>query len=264
MVKGFIIGIAKIIPGVSGAILSISFGVYERILDIIGHPLKLKFDDLKFLFFLLAGAGFGIVLLCNGVKWCLNSFYFPTMLFFIGLIIGGIPEITNEIRDKKFSLLNVIIFIFSFILILMLTNLNSGSVNSNNHYFLMGIIESLTTIIPGISGTAIFMALGWYESLLDTINMVLTFRAPFHVGFYFIFGFIISTIMISRILNFVFKKYKVQAYFCVMGFMCGSLWCMFSDLLQSDFGFLDVFFGIILFTSGIFSTIKINNLFSKF
>ena len=65
MCKGFIIGIAKIIPGVSGAIIAISFGVYERLVSIMSKPLQIKLKDLKFLFFLLLGAALGIGFLCG-------------------------------------------------------------------------------------------------------------------------------------------------------------------------------------------------------
>lgn len=264
MIKGFIIGIAKIIPGVSGAVLSISLGVYENILNIIGHPLKIKLKDIKFLFFLFIGAVGGILLFCNFIKWCLNNFYLPTMLLFSGLIIGGMPEILSEFQKKDCKISNFIIFILSFTIILIITNLGNNDVHSSNHYFLMGVIESLTTIIPGISGTAIFMALGWYESLLDLLSNILTFKASFWVSFAFISGVVLSTVMIARIIMFLFKKYKIEAYFCILGFMIGSLWTMFVDLVNANYNFTYAIIGFLLFIIGLILTIKINIFFSKF
>ena len=260
ILKGFIIGIAKIMPGVSGAILSISFGVYERILYIISHPFKIKFDDLKFLFFLLVGAILGIILLCDVLKWCLNKYYFITMCVFIGLIFGGFSEITSEIKSFKLSYL--FLLIFSFCLVLFVTSLDSNS-GSSNHYFLMGSIESTTTIIPGISGTAIFMTLGWYESLLETIKGVLTFSAPIGVSFYFLSGFVVSTILISWVITYAFKKCKEEAYVCVLGFMSASLFEMISSLFNY-FNVFNLLFGILLFSLGYFITYKLNSLFSNF
>lgn len=262
MIKGFIIGVAKILPGVSGAVLSISFGIYERLLNIIGNPLKIKFDDLKFLFFLLGGACLGIVFLCNGVMWCLDKWYMATMLLFIGFILGGIPEITDEIKGM-INVKNTIIFILGFFTVLILTNLSSNE-GGSNHYFLMGLIESLTTIIPGISGTAIFMALGWYESLLSTINSILTFSAPLNVAMCFLLGFLISTILIARVLSFLFKRFKVQTYFCVMGFMTCSLVSMLFDLTSKSYSIYELLIGLVLLAFGYFSTTKINNFFSNF
>ena len=261
ILKGFIIGIAKIMPGVSGAILSISFGVYERILYIISHPFKIKFDDLKFLFLLLIGATLGIVLLCDVLKWCLANYFFITMCVFIGLIFGGFSEITNEIKGFKLSYL--FLFIISFCLVLFITSLDSGTSNGSNLYFLMGSIESITTIIPGISGTAIFMTLGWYESLLETIKGVLTFNSSLMVSFWFLSGFLISTILLSWIITLAFRKYKSEAYVCVFGFMCASLYGMISSLFNY-FNVFNLLFGLLLFSLGYMITYKLNNIFSNF
>ena len=71
--KGILIGVAKIIPGVSGALLSISLGVYEKIMYIISNIRKVRFDDIKFLFFLMSGVCIGIAFLCGSVMWCLDN-----------------------------------------------------------------------------------------------------------------------------------------------------------------------------------------------
>ena len=264
IIKGFIIGIAKILPGVSGAVLSISLGVYEKLLSIMAHPLHLKYNDIKFLFFLLFGVGLGIVIFSSFIQWCLNFYYLPTMFLFIGFIVGGFPEIVSVIKKQSINSTDIILFFMSFFLILILTNLSSTNNSSENHYFLMGIIESLTTIIPGISGTAIFMALGWYKNLLETITLILTFRASINICFNFISGFIIATILISKILNYVFKKYKVKSYITVMGFMCGSILVMCKDLFLYSYNLLEIIISTFLFILGITLTIKLNKLFDKY
>lgn len=261
VLKGFLIGVAKIIPGVSGAILSISLGIYERVLNIVGHPLKIGFDDIKFLFYLMIGALGGILFFCFCVQWCLNKWQCATMLLFVGLIIGGIPEILDVVSGR-YDYKNWIILIVSFMIVIIITNLSSRD-TSSSHYFLMGCVESMTTIIPGISGTAIFMALGWYESVLQTMSSVLTFSAPFSVSFYYVTGFIISTIIISRVLNFAFINYKVKSYFCVIGFMFGSLFIMFRDIVKIRATGMELVFGVFLFIIGILSTNIINRFFSK-
>ena len=114
ILKGFIIGIAKILPGVSGSMLAISLNVYERLLGIIADIKTTTKKEFKFLFSILTGALVGISFLSGSVKWFLNNFYFPTMLLFIGLIIGGLPEIVNIIKNKWKNKKNIIIFILSF------------------------------------------------------------------------------------------------------------------------------------------------------
>ena len=267
MCKGFIIGIAKIIPGVSGAIIAILFGVYERLVSIMSKPLQIKLKDLKFLFFLLLGAALGIGFLCKGVKWCLNAYYLPTMLLFTGLIVGGMPEITMEIKKSKFDLESGAIFIFCFTFLYFLININSSANNGTINglvYFLIGVIESLTTIIPGISGTAIFMALGWYEALLTIFEEMANFSISIATTVFFLSGFIISTVMISKIITWLFKSYKTMAYTGVLAFMISSLVIMLEDIFSNSFSVLELISGVILFVFGVFITKKINNFFSKF
>ena len=264
--KGFIIGVAKIIPGVSGAIIAISFGVYERLISIISKPLHIKFNDLKFLFFLFLGAALGIGILCKGVKWCLDTYYLPTMLLFIGLIIGGIPEITQEVKKNKLNFKIIFIFVICFTILYYLINVqgdNGSNVINNFVYFLVGVIESATTIIPGISGTAIFMALGWYEILLNIFEGISNFSIDISVLVLFLGGFITSTIMISKMIAYLFKHYKVLAYTGVLGFMIASLVIMLKDTFSTNFSLLELLIGIGLFIVGNFITKKINDIFSK-
>lgn len=260
--KGFLIGCAKIMPGVSGAVLAISLGVYERLIYIIGHPFKVKLDDLKFLFFLLLGAGSGIILLCDLIKFFLANYYFITVCFFIGLIIGGLPEIFKKVRNLKFNFLDICIFLFAFCFVILVISLKSSESNNSNYYFVMGVIESLTTIIPGISGTAVFMALGWYENLLVTIKNILTFKSTAYVTFNFIAGFIVSTILISKFLSFAFLKYKKQSYMCILGFLSASIFEMIFKLFSS-FNSTNFLFSIPFVYIGYFITSKLDDFFSN-
>ena len=263
--KGLIIGIAKIIPGVSGAIIAMSFGVYERLVSIMSKPTKIRLNDLKFLFFLLVGAAIGVGVISKGVKWCLNEMYFSTMLLFSGLIIGGLSDVIDGIKKDGFRVTNILVFIICFSLVYYLVNLNSLSISLNNNFlfFFIGIIESLTTVIPGISGTAIFMALGWYEQLLDIFDKMTSFNFDITI-LIFLLGFIISTVMVSKFITWLFNRFKAIAYTGVLAFMISSLLIMGEKAFSYSFSIFDFILGIFLFIVGIIVTKKINYLFSKF
>ena len=263
--KGFIIGTAKIIPGVSGAIIAMSFGVYERLVNIMSKPTKIRANDVKFMFFLGIGGVIGIGFFSKFVILCLDSLYFPTMLLFIGLIIGGLTDVLHEIGKCDNKLSKGLIFIICFSLVYYLINIKNINVGLNSPliYIFMGMVESLTTVIPGISGTAIFMALGWYEKLLAIFEQVISFNFNMHI-ILFLIGFIISTIMISKLITFLFEKYKPLAYSGVLAFMIASLVIMGEKALVSEFSFLEFILGIIFFIVGFLGTKKINGLFGKF
>lgn len=260
--KGFIIGVAKIIPGVSGAVMAISFGVYERLIKILSNPFKINKNDLKFLIFLLLGIAIGIALLCRLIKKCLDIYYLPTMLLFCGLIVGGMSEITNVLKRGKKKYINILIFIINFCLFFVLIKMPSLSIKINDIflYFLMGIIESLTTIIPGISGTAIFMSLGWYEKLLTLYLNSMTFSVSPKTAILFLLGFICATILIARVITWLFEKAKEMAYCGVFGFMVSSLFVMFKSSFCNGFTIKELIIGIVLFIFGIYGSKKINKI----
>ena len=93
---GFIIGIGKILPGVSGAVLAISLGVYEESIRALNNLFNKK--SIQYLTLLSIGMGISIVFFSNVVLYFVNNYYFWTMLLFIGLIIGGLKEILVELK----------------------------------------------------------------------------------------------------------------------------------------------------------------------
>ena len=100
IIKGFVIGIAKIIPGVSGALLAISLGLYEKAMDALAHFWKHPKRYLSFLFCLGFGVMLAIVFGSHAIKFLLHHWYLPTMLFFIGLMAGGFPSFYRAISHK--------------------------------------------------------------------------------------------------------------------------------------------------------------------
>ena len=95
-IKGLIIGIGKIIPGVSGLVIAISFGLYEKGIDAINNYFGNVKENTKFLLVLGSGILLSIILMSNLIKILLNKYYFLTMLLFIGLISGGIPSLFSK------------------------------------------------------------------------------------------------------------------------------------------------------------------------
>ena len=101
LLKGFIIGIAKIIPGVSGALIAISFGIYEKAIKAISNFFENPINNFLFLFPIGLGVLLSISLTSGLILYFINNYYFPTILLFIGLIMGGIPSLIDNINIKK-------------------------------------------------------------------------------------------------------------------------------------------------------------------
>ena len=272
VLKGFIIGIGKIIPGVSGSMLAISLGVYEKVLEIIANLKIITINKFFFLSSIILGALISTSIFSRGVKWLLDNFYFSIMLLFIGLIIGGLPDIYKEVKNSKPKIQNIIIFALALTVSYILSSLGTINLKSTNNtfiYFLLGIIESLSSIIPGISGTAIYMSLGVYDMILDFFGNIFN---PIYAKFGFLFGMgiLTGTIIIAKIITYLLKNYKVQTYFAILGFMVYSVLLMFKEaiisILETSYNetlIIHILFGMFFLYFGYKITIKINSLLSN-
>lgn len=239
LIKGFFMGIANVIPGVSGGTIAIILGIYEKFISSISNIFKNLKENLKFLIPIVIGMGLAIVTTSKIVGYSYDHFPLPTIMFFVGLVFGGIPLLMKNVKGKKESkeLSSYIIFIITFLLVLFMASyklifsLNNevsfASMNIIGYIllFIVGIVAAATMVIPGISGSLVLMILGYYYPVIDTINNL--FKDDFiHnaiiLGIFGI-GIIIGILLISKILEMLFKNYSTKTYFGVLGFVFASI-----------------------------------------
>ncbi len=260
-IKGFFIGVANIIPGVSGGTLAITLGIYEKLISTISHFFKNIKENIKFILPIGIGAVLSVLLLSKVISFCLDKYTLATILFFIGLILGGIPLLNKKIKGKYKSFSNILIFILTFSFVVALSILkgeNTVSFASLDiigyiSLFLVGVVAAATMIIPGVSGSFVLMLLGYYKPIIDTISSLTKFDnvidnililAPFGIGVLF------GIIAISKLLEFLFKKYEVKTYFGVMGFVLASVITIFTGAEGLIFTVPQLLIGILLFIGG--------------
>jgi len=210
-----IIGLGKILPGVSGSILAIRLNVYE---DIIISLSKL-FNNFKTNIIFLTKLGLGILLsIIIGSKLIshlLNNYYNITVYIFALLLLTGIPVIIKEVKNYVLVIITLIIYI----LIMYLPNINIST-----NYYLIGFIEAFTTIIPGISGTALLMSFGIYDEYLDIFSNIYMFE--FNKLIPFVLGLSIGGIIIIRFIDYCLKRYRDKTYSVILGLLIGSIFIM--------------------------------------
>ena len=268
ILKGLIIGIGKIIPGVSGSMLAITLGVYQRLIDSINNFFRYPKENFKFLLKIAIGIIISIVFFSNIILSALNNHYLITMFFFIGLIIGGVDDVSKNIDNNKKSK-NVTIVSFLIIALLGLITIDNDVTIENNilnfmYFIFVGFIDAVTTIVPGISGTATLMMLGAYNSLIKSFSTIfdlyyiqdnLTILIPF------VIGFVLGIIMTAKLIEYLFKNYKSKTYCGILGFSVATIFLMFIKSFNSFYTTKDLTIASILLITGIFITKKINHLF---
>lgn len=261
-IKGFVFGIANIIPGVSGGTIALTMGIYEDLISSISHIFEKPKKSIIFLIPFAVGAVLSILLMSKLISFCLEKFPFPTMIFFVGLIIGGIPLLTKKVQKKKVKPLNILLFLITFGIIITMALMKEGRnivSLSNPTIFtmlalgLVGMVAAATMVIPGVSGSFVLMLLGYYEPIVKTIGNITNFsKLSYNLSILIPFGIgiLIGIILIAKLLEYLFKKYETPTYYAILGFIIASVITLAISAFSTDKTNLQIIFGIVLFIVG--------------
>ena len=173
ILKGVVMGVANIIPGVSGGTMAVSMGVYDKMIHAATHLFSEFKKSMKILIPIV------IVVLARIIEYMFAKVPFQTNLLFIGLIIGGLPAIGKKVKGKTIRVGHILAFLLFFGLVAGLALLGEQegaaadlSFNLVNivKLFGVGIVASATMVIPGVSGSMMLMLMGYYNPVLSEIN----------------------------------------------------------------------------------------------
>lgn len=269
VIKGFFVGIANIIPGVSGGTLAITLGIYEELIEAISHFFKKIKSNIKFLIPIGIGAFTAIVIGSRIIEISLEKYTLPTLLFFTGLILGGMPMLFGKIK-KNIKPSYALIFLATFALVIGIMFLKTGNnvvlvdLNAWGYFklFLVGMIAAATMIIPGISGSFMLMVMGYYEPIINAINEFTSFNNlwnNFWILMPFGIGVLLGIIVIAKIIEFLFQKFEVPTYFGIIGFVLASLIGIFTSAGNLVFTPTFIIVGIILMALGFVIAYKLGD-----
>jgi putative membrane protein len=260
LIKGMCMGIADIVPGVSGGTIAIITGVYEELLKTIN-----KFDfkilkefrngkaktiwetyNLNFLSFLGFGILLSIVILSHFILILLNEYPIALWSLFLGLISSSIIflfKTTSKLnfKNSKYLIPSQLYFLIigGFIALYIQTLSSSSSIEVNSLYlFFCGMISITAMLLPGISGAYILVLLGAYETMLITLKEVSKLNSEYFMNFIsFALGALLSIKLFSKLLTWSYNNYKNNTLFCLIGFMIGSLPTLWPWKKNSDSSF---------------------------
>ncbi|MFI3171868.1 MAG: DUF368 domain-containing protein [Eubacteriales bacterium] len=232
IIYGAIIGIANIIPGVSGGTMAVILNVYDKLIKSVSNWRKDFVNSMKFLIPIGLGAGIGILLFSKIIEYCLANFSVATNLVFIGLIVGSIPMILRKTREQKMGISEVLSLLVCLALMLYMGFANPDdsanqvittlSVASFLKIFAVSFISAGAMIIPGVSGSFVMLLLGMYTTVLTAIsNLNIMILIPVCLGC----G--VGILVCAKIIDVLFTKFPQQTYSGILGLMIGSLFVIF-------------------------------------
>lgn len=244
LLLGVFIGLAVIVPGISGSTIAIIFGLYTGMLYAIGNILT----DFKRCFSFLLPIGLGVVVgFVAGflvIQSVFEMFLFQLICLFVGLMLGAVPAITKEIKGAKVTPLRVILMVIGFmipiaigVVSIFLSSAESGSESAFTAfpvwrffaYLPLGFIVSITQIVPGLSATAILMAFGQFKPILASLHTEYILGNPIVILLFACLGigFIVGLVSMSKLFSEILTKHKHTAFFAVTGMSFGSIASMF-------------------------------------
>lgn len=269
-ITGIAIGTAIIVPGISGGTIALVFGAFKRIVDAVDNLFSKNFwKNLLILLPFLLGSIISVAALVYPFQLAFKYCLFSIVCLFAGFIIGSLPGITDQVKEKKPSFRNIIQLVIGFLIagiigvFSVIFDFYSGICwlfLKRPWYlyliiFVVGIFGSTGLIVPGFSGSMLLMVIGFYQPILDLVDFS-NFWPNVSLGFVFALGVLVGFIIFSKIMNKLITNHKRGTLFVVIGFIIGSLISIYINsqmfaYFKNGFGLLDYILAPILLIIGL-------------
>ena len=263
-IKSFIVGLGIIFP-ISASYLAIGLGIYKRLLDDINNLKTSIKKDFKFLMTVGVGIVFSALVSCLLVNFTLKKYPVATLLCFTGLIVGGIPELFKKTK-KEYKLSNFMWMLFGIILLVGISffKTESGVVLKTSalgltKIFGAGALAAGSMMIPGVSGSALLVIIGFYEPMLAVISQTVKFtnlNTNILIIAIFGIGMITGILLISKLMGYFLENHETKTYFAVIGFVGASAINIIISLFEYSCGNMQIIIGLILFIIGFLLSFK--------
>ncbi len=221
MLKGAIVGTGAILPGISGGVLCVAFGIYEPMMALLAHPVKsFKLYYRMFIPFLIGWAA-GFVLLARFVEALFTASASAALMLFAGLIFGTVPELIKESAEgsgrKSWTPMIVTLALF-FLLFQVLAGGGSVTITPNTLWYVVcGLVWGLSLVIPGLSSSSILIFIGLYEPMTAGIAAL-----DFTVILPLLAGLTVTAALTARLVSRLFENHYSLISGAVIGIMLAS------------------------------------------
>ena len=237
VLRGAVIGVSNIIPGVSGGTMAVSMGIYDRVIYAVNNLRRQFRKSFRELLPIVIGVLIGLFAFAALIGTLLGTksdeiplTRLPTNFAFIGLILGGLPAIYKRVNMRKAKVPGLILFLIFLALVVVLPLLNPPEARTVDHSIStillmipLGALASATMVIPGVSGSMILMLLGYYNSVINAMNDLrggdwssLAILLPYA------FGLLVGIVFIAKLMNYLLRKHAALTFSAIFGLVIGS------------------------------------------
>ena len=250
IIKGFFLGIALVVPGLSGSIFAVILGLYEKILHAIANFRQDMVGYIKFLLPISLGMAVGILVSARAILHISMTFPVQSYLFFAGLVIGSLPLIVRKTKVIPFNPLYLACAVASFVIMMIMSEL--GGATDEGHIALerlddisdivamvaVGMFSVSFMVIPGISGSIMLMIVNHYGTVYNAVGRIATLMRRVVEGNWYAamdemyvvailipfgIGALLGVISISKLMIYILEKNEPLVYYCVGGALIAAI-----------------------------------------
>lgn len=219
--QGALIGLGAVLPGISGGVLSVIFGIYKPIMELISHPFANFKTHVPKLIPVIIGGIIGFLGIANLLAFFLEKYPAPSVCLFIGLITGMLPSLFREAGEQgrtKGSFISLFVCMAVIFLVLNVLNMSSVTIVPNFFWYVFcGFCLALSIIAPGMSFSTLLMPLGLYTPFIDGIGH-LDFSILIPGGI----GALLTIIALAKAVNALFTHYYSIAFHGIVGIVIAA------------------------------------------
>lgn len=255
--KGIVIGISTLVPGVSGGTMAIILGIYDKIIHSVSHFFINIKANIVFIATVSIGGIVGIFAFSNIIDYGLKNYRFIMIFLFLGIIAGGLPVLFKKAELKSLKPFDYTLFIIGILIVVAMSfskstivNLASSDGITNTLFMVLaGFIAAIALVLPGISGSFFLLTIGLYEM---TTSALKDFNLPYLIPF--AIGTGLGIILTIKVLENLMKKHTRPTYIIILGFVIGSVIVIFKDNIPYG---INILYSLISLIAGYFLTSSI-------
>lgn len=273
--KGMVIGIANIIPGVSGGTMMVAMGIYDKLIHCITH----LFSEFKKSVLFVLPIGVGMVVAIAASSFALSAMFetipIQTNLLFVGLILGGLPAVLKKVKGSSIRIGHVAAGLIFFCLVVGLALIGESEGKAVDLSFSLvnvlkllgvGVVASATMVIPGVSGSMILMLMGFYQPVLDSIKNFFKALAAFDMNGIltelgvlvpFGVGVVVGIFAIAKLVEIIFEKFPLYAYWAIIGLIAASPFAIYLMGTFPALNAVSAITGVLALVAGFFVALKL-------
>jgi putative membrane protein len=279
IIKGSLVGMGSILPGISGSMVAAILKIYQNLIDALNDFLKKPIQSILSVWEYIVGVILGFIIGFVFIDLFYDIAPIPITFLFIGFILGAIPSLIKEIKLKSYKWHHYFTFFIAILVMIGFIFIKESENNPDSLFyyisvFLVGVIYAVALIIPGLSGSTMLMAFGYFQLLINLVDdiakafVTLNFTeiaSQLPMLILLILGALIGLILVGKLMHYLLHHFKTHFYLAVLGIVMISPFNILFTLQEntSDNVFQASFWiyllGAALFIIGIMITFSLSN-----